>query len=84
MTRFKQRFGGSCCRILSRNGRADSDPLIDRCAQQTAEAAAMAAALILERRPELRHGADIVFLDARDSAAGGFFKSVLRRTGCRI
>jgi C_GCAxxG_C_C family probable redox protein len=83
MKRFKVRFGASCCRILSKNGPADSDEWFQRCAQQTAEAAAMAAALILEHRPQLRHCADFAFLKARDSVIGGFFKNALRRTGCR-
>jgi C_GCAxxG_C_C family probable redox protein len=81
--RFKLRFGSSCCRVLLEKGRVHSSSGFDRCADQTAEAAAMAASLILEHRPELRPGADHAFLEARDSVIGGFFKNALRRTGCR-
>ena len=84
MQRFKLRFGTSCCRILAKKSQADPRPVFDRCAQQTAEVAAMAAALILDQRPELKQRVDLNFLNARDSVVGGFFKNVLRRTGCSI
>ncbi|MBI5578997.1 MAG: C_GCAxxG_C_C family protein [Deltaproteobacteria bacterium] len=84
MKRFKLRFGASCCRILSRKDQGDPVPVFDRCAQQTAEAAAMAASLIMEHRPEVKQHADIDYLNARDSVVSGFFKNSLRRTGCRI
>jgi C_GCAxxG_C_C family probable redox protein len=82
--RFKLRFGASCCRIISRKNSSKADPSFDRCAQQTAEAAAMAAALILEHRPELKHCADLTFLNSRDSVISGFCRNALRHTGCRI
>jgi C_GCAxxG_C_C family probable redox protein len=84
MKRFKLRFGASCCRILSKKDQVDSVPVFDRCAQQTAEAAAIAASIILKHRPGLKQDADFDYLNARDSVAGGFMKNTLRRTGCPI
>jgi len=84
MKRFKLRFGASCCRILSKKDQGNSIPVFDRCAQQTAEAAAMAASIILKHRPELKKDVDFDYLNARDSVVSGFFKNTLRRTGCRI
>jgi C_GCAxxG_C_C family probable redox protein len=84
MKRFKLRFGASCCRILSKKDQGDSVPVFDRCAQQTAEAAAMAASMILDHRPELKNDADFDYLNTRDSVVSGFLKNTLRRTGCRI
>jgi C_GCAxxG_C_C family probable redox protein len=84
MKSFKLRFGASCCRILSKKDQTDSVPVFDRCAQQTAEAAAMAASIILKHRPGLKQDADFDYLNTRDSVAGGFMKNTLRRTGCRI
>ena len=84
MKRFKLRFGASCCRILSKKDQGDSVPVFDRCAQQTAEAAAMAASIILKHRPELKKDVDFDYLNARDSVVSGFFKNTIRRTGCRI
>jgi C_GCAxxG_C_C family probable redox protein len=82
--RFKLRFGASCCRILSKKYQGGSVPVFDRCAQRTAEAAAMAASIILKHRPELKQDADFDYLNTRDSVVSGFFKNALRRTGCRI
>lgn len=84
MKRFKLRFGASCCRIISKKDQGDSVPVFDRCAQQTAEAAAMAASIILKHRPELKQDADFDYLNVRDSVVSGFFKNTLRRTGGRI
>jgi len=62
----------------------DSVPVFDRFAQQAAEAAAIAASIILKHRPELKQDADFDYLNARDSVVSGFFKNTLRRTGCRM
>jgi C_GCAxxG_C_C family probable redox protein len=82
--RFKLRFGASCCRILFKKDQGDSVPVSNRCAQPTAEAAAMAASIFLKHRPELKQDADFDYLNARDSVVSGFFKNTPRRTGCRI
>jgi C_GCAxxG_C_C family probable redox protein len=84
MKRFKLRFGASCWRILFKKDQGDSVPVFDRCAQQTAEAAALAASIILKHRPELKQDTDFDYLNARDSVVSGFFKNTLRRTDCRI
>jgi hypothetical protein len=70
--------------ILSKKDQGHSVPVFDRCAQQTAEAAAMAASIILKHRPELKQDADFDYLNARNSVVSGCFKNTLRRTGCRI
>ena len=83
MERFKMRFGSSCCRFLSKKSRTDSTFRFAQCAELTAQAAASAAELIFEHRPELMHVADVCFLDTKDSAVGGFIKNAMRYAGCR-
>ena len=50
---FAERFGSACCRVLCRKVRHDAKLHFDHCAGLTAEAARMAARLILEQRPDL-------------------------------
>jgi C_GCAxxG_C_C family probable redox protein len=84
MRRFKMRCGSACCRVLSRKSANDSSSRFARCAELTALAASSAAELILEHRPELVHGVDFCFLEAKDSAVAGVIKKALRCAGCRI
>jgi C_GCAxxG_C_C family probable redox protein len=79
--RFKARFGSSCCRILSKKSANDSPSRFAHCSELTGQAAASAAELIFEHRPELMHVVDICFLDTQDSAVGGFIKNTMRYAG---
>lgn len=81
MKRFKTRFGSSCCRVLSKKAAVNSKSHFDHCSQLTALAAALAAELIFEHRPELAHVVDFSFLNIRDSAIGGFLKRAVRCVG---
>ncbi len=68
---FKAANGATCCRALSKKVRHDKKAHFQQCADLTAQAAEMAARLVLERRPELISRADNRFLDRRQSAMGG-------------
>jgi C_GCAxxG_C_C family probable redox protein len=81
MEKFKARFGSSCCRILSKKSANDSKSHFVRCSELTAQAAAIAAELIIEHRPELTHVVDFYFLNVRDSTAGSLVKTALRCAG---
>lgn len=50
---FKTAHGATCCRVLSRKVKDDRKAHFNQCADFTAEAAASAARLILEKRPDL-------------------------------
>ncbi len=63
---FRRQFGATCCRSLTRNLEEGSGRHIRRCARHTATAAEMAAAIILENRPELAEKADHDFLYTND------------------
>ena len=54
---FKAAHGATCCRVLSRKVKGDSRAHFAQCAEFTAQAAASAARLILEKRPELARSA---------------------------
>ncbi len=56
--RFKQLFGSSCCRVLSKDVKHDPRRHFKHCAKLTAQAAELAALIILEKRPELIDGCD--------------------------
>lgn len=66
-TDFKSEFGTTCCRVLTKKVAHDHRALFSQCANQTGEAAEMAARIILEARPELFDQADWDFLEKRDS-----------------
>lgn len=64
---FKTANGATCCRILTREVRHEKHAHFRHCADLTADAAAMAARLILQKRPELAAQGDEPFLGRRQS-----------------
>jgi C_GCAxxG_C_C family probable redox protein len=64
---FKARYGSTCCRILTKGLLRGSDGHFERCAEHSAGAAALAAALILEVQPQHLERADWDYLNQRDS-----------------
>jgi C_GCAxxG_C_C family probable redox protein len=64
---FKKRFGSTCCRVLSKKVAGDSRAHFRQCADITGEAAAMAARIVLVRRPELEDLANRDYLRRADS-----------------
>lgn len=83
MSRFKDRFGSACCRVLSKKYANAPRSRFGHCAELTAWAAAAAAELIFDRRPELTQMVDLCFLQTQDSTVGGFIKNAMRCVGCR-
>jgi C_GCAxxG_C_C family probable redox protein len=75
---FKAANGATCCRVLTARVKHDKKAHFDHCAELTAEAAAMAARLILEKRPDLAARADRQFLARRESKISGAALRVLR------
>ncbi|BBO68620.1 hypothetical protein DSCA_25500 [Desulfosarcina alkanivorans] len=68
---FKSANGATCCRVLSRTVRHDNKAHFRQCADLTAQAAEMAARLVLQERPELVDRADNAFLGRRQSVFSG-------------
>lgn len=68
---FKTANGATCCRVLSKPVRHDPQAHFRQCADLTAQAAEMAARLVLARRPDLVEQADNTFIQRRQSAIGG-------------
>ena len=64
---FKSEFGTTCCRVLTKKVAHDHKALFRQCANQTGEAAEMAARIILDARPELFDQVDWDFLEKKDS-----------------
>lgn len=64
---FKHKFRSTCCRVLSKNDKPESEEQLARCAIQTGAAAELAAEIILEHRPELLYSADWEYLSRNDS-----------------
>lgn len=73
---FKERFGATCCRVLLKRRKEKQGA---ECKELTAEAAEMAAALILVKRPEMAAAADLAFLRRQESKLGQPVKKVLGR-----
>lgn len=73
---FTARFGATCCRILSKNDAAGNQTKRQRCADQTAFAAELAARIILSRRPDIKDQADHSYLEQRHSRASTYLKMI--------
>jgi C_GCAxxG_C_C family probable redox protein len=56
---FKERFGSTCCRVLSKKVRQDHKAHMAQCTNLTGEAAVQAAQIILAAKPELAEAAGI-------------------------
>ena len=54
---FATQFGSACCRVLCRKVQRDKKRHFEHCVAITAEAARLAARLIIEQRPELLNAA---------------------------
>lgn len=75
---FKVSNGATCCRVLSREVRHDRKARFYRCAELTAQAAEMAARLIIRERPELLlREEDTISLKKESKLKGTFL--VIRR-----
>ena len=74
--RFRETFGSTCCRTLTRDCRHDRDLHFKHCAELTAEAARMAARIILQERPHLAEKADRAFLQQSDGTGRARFKKL--------
>lgn len=74
--RFKERFGTTCCRILTKNLKRGSKEHFGRCAILTGFAVEMTARLIIDNKPELVAQADWVYLDKRDSKISTRIKQI--------
>ena len=68
---FKTSNGATCCRVLSKKVKHDKKDHFRQCANLTAEAAEMAARLILQKRPELISKRNNDFIAERQSGVGG-------------
>lgn len=75
--RFKEMFGATCCRVLTRKVKGNDMEHFQQCARLTGQAAEMAALVILEKAPALVEKAEIDYLETRDSRLRG----MLRRLG---
>jgi C_GCAxxG_C_C family probable redox protein len=71
---FKAANGATCCRALTRKVKDDPQAHFRHCADLTAQAAEMAARLVLTKRPELVARADQAFLNGRQSLFGGAWR----------
>lgn len=73
---FKESFGSSCCRILTKKLTQHSKEHFKKCAEFTSEATRIAAEIILERQPKIIQKADIDYLSQRDSKLDGILNKI--------
>ena len=71
---FKAANGATCCRLLTRKVKDDKKAHFAQCTRFTADAAEMAARMILRKRPEILIQADEKYLDQHQSRIGGALK----------
>ena len=75
---FKAANGATCCRVLSKTVRHDKKAHFQQCSGLTAQAAEMAARLVVEKRPELVARVNNVVLNKRQSVVGGALLRLVR------
>ena len=76
---FKSSNGATCCRALSQKVKHDKKAHFNQCAELTAQAAEMAARMILQKKPKLMTQADNGFLTQRNSWFKGILLRLIRR-----
>ncbi len=84
MQTFRSLYPSNCCRVLTKGFEYGSRAHQAHCARISGETARIAAHILLEARPELRHRADDVYLMRRDSNTAAGLKIMAgawRRTG---
>ena len=74
---FRDMFGSTCCRVLSKKTKKGSRSHFEHCKEVTGTGARLAAQVILDRRPELAKNADHVYLEHVDSKIGTNLKRVV-------
>jgi C_GCAxxG_C_C family probable redox protein len=74
---FKELFGSTCCRVLTRKVKDRPKEHFKQCAQITAQTAEMASLIVLDRRPELADAVDLAFLQERNSWVGSRVRQLL-------
>lgn len=79
---FKASNGATCCRVLSKKVEHDKKAHLLQCAGLTAEAAEMAARLILQKRPELINSPNKGFISKRQSGIGGVLSRLYHFLSC--
>ena len=69
---FKDRFGATCCRVLTKDLKWGSKEHFQKCSLRAGFSAEMSARLILQKKPEIIYQADDSYLGQQDSmfAAG--------------
>ena len=73
---FNQKYGATCCRMLTKHVKEGSPEHLGQCAGLTGAAAEMAARIILEEKPALSLRADLDYLNRHDSRLAGRAKQV--------
>jgi C_GCAxxG_C_C family probable redox protein len=71
---FRQSFGATCCRVLTKDVPSASKEHRRQCALRTGRTAEETARIILRKRPELVKEIDWTYLNQRDSRVGAALK----------
>jgi C_GCAxxG_C_C family probable redox protein len=74
--RFQEKFSSTCCRVLIQPFDKDRKGRTKFCGNLTGSAAALAAELLLETRPELVHRLQKDYLSRRDSKISGLLQKL--------
>jgi hypothetical protein len=75
--RFQDRFSSTCCRVLIEPYDRDRKGRAKFCGSLTGTAAALAAELLLETRPDLVQRIQADYLASRDSKLSAFLKNLV-------
>lgn len=73
---FKECFGATCCRVLTKHLKKGSKTHFNVCADRTGWAAGRAGHLILKSKPDLIFQADVSYLEKKDSVVNAKWKQL--------
>lgn len=74
---FKATYKATCCRVLTKPLVYGSDQHFRHCARMTGQAARMAAAIVLDHKPELLESADWGYLHQKDRRLAAEVKKLI-------
>jgi C_GCAxxG_C_C family probable redox protein len=78
---FKATFKATCCRVLTKSLPYGSDLHFQHCSRITGQAARLAAAIVLDRKPELVESADWSYLERTDHSVTAGLKKIFAGFG---
>ena len=77
--RFKEQYGSTCCRVLTRDVKEKPSVHFRQCSEITKNTARLSAEILMQYKPELIYSTDISYLKKKDNTVLSLIKKTIRR-----